>query len=211
MACVYVLRHGNEDVFKIGRTKSTIDRTINQLSRGNPYRLTEFARIETEDEVACETFLHQRLRTKRVVKGGGNEFFQIDPIELNAAIDEAKEFVTEFIAAKAQADELSRIETDAALASLKPSESDLVVYSNLLSVRESQDRLRVQREFLEAKLKLRMGRACSMEGIATWKGQWRQNFDIQAFRAAEADLYAELFRRFGTESYKRFFRIQRFE
>jgi len=28
---------------------------------------------------------------------------------------------------------------------------------------------------------------------------------------AEPDLYAEMFRRFGTETYKRFFRIQRFE
>jgi len=58
MAHVYVLRHGNEDVFKIGRTKGPISKTIDQLSRGNPYRLTEFARIETDDDAACEAFLH---------------------------------------------------------------------------------------------------------------------------------------------------------
>lgn len=211
MACVYVLRHGNEDVFKIGRTKGTIPHTIDQHSRGNPYRLTEFARIETEDDVACETFLHQRLRSKRVVEGGGNEFFRIDPAELTAAIREAEEFVTEFLSAKARADSLSKEEEDSTLPAVKPSVSDLEIYGELLKVRESQDRLKMQREFYESKLKISMGRAFSLEGIATWKGQWRHSFDLQAFRVAEADLYAEMYRRFGTESYKRFLRIQRSE
>jgi len=146
MACVYVLRHGDEDVFKIGRTKGPVSQTIDQLSRGNPYRLTEFARIETADNAACEAFLHRRLRAKRVVQGGGSEFFRIDPKELNEAIEEAREFVTEFLAIKAQADELSNEEADAALAAVKPSQSDLEIYGKLPRVREAQDRLKVQRE-----------------------------------------------------------------
>jgi Meiotically up-regulated gene 113 len=100
MAYVYVLRHGTEDVFKIGRTKGTIAQTIEQLSRGNPYQLTEVAQIETEDAVACETYLHQRLRSKKVVAGGGNEFFRLDWAELNTAIRDAKEYVSEYLAAK---------------------------------------------------------------------------------------------------------------
>jgi len=119
--------------------------------------------------------------------------------------------VTEFLSAKARADSLSKEEEDSALPAVKRSVSDLEIYGELLKVRESQDRLKVQREFFESKLKLSMGRAISLEGIATWKGQWRHSFDVQAFRVAEADLYAEMYRRFGTESYKRFLRIQRSE
>lgn len=167
MACVYVLRQGNEDIFKIGRTKGTVAATIEQLSRGNPYRLTEFAKIVTEDEIACETFLHQRLRTKRIILGGGNEFFQISPSEIQEAIREAGEFVTEFLSVKSQAEELSKTETDPQLNAVKPTQSDLEIYSKLLSVRESQDRLKIQRDYFESKLKLSMGRACSLERVAT--------------------------------------------
>jgi Meiotically up-regulated gene 113 len=171
MACVYVLRHGEENIFKIGRTKGTVAQTIEQLSRGNPYRLREFARIETEDNVACETFIHQRLRTKRIVQGGGIEFYRVDPGELQNLIRDAEEFVTEFLTAKKQADELSLIEVDVPSGALKPTQSDLEIYLKLLKVREEGDRLKVQRQFLESKLKLSIGRACGLEGLATWKGQ----------------------------------------
>jgi hypothetical protein len=210
MACVYVLKHGEENIFKIGRTTGTISRTIEQLSRGNPYRLTEFARIETKDNVACETFLHQRLRSKRIVQGGGTEFYRVDPGELSDLIRDAEEFVTEFLAAKRQADELSHMEVDEHSIVLKPTQSDLDTYLKLLKVREEHDRLKVQKEFFESKLKLSVGRTCGLEGLVTWKGQWKHSFDVPAFRTAEPDLYAELERRFGSEAYARRFCIQRF-
>ncbi|MFY9854923.1 MAG: GIY-YIG nuclease family protein [Terracidiphilus sp.] len=211
MACVYVLRQDAEDIFKIGRTKGSVTATIEQLSRGNPCRLTELARIETEDDVACETFLHQRLRSRRVVQGGGREFFRISPQELNEAIRDAKEFVSEYLSVKSRAEEMSELETDAQFSPVKPTREDLDIYTKLLNVRESQDRLKVQRDFFESKLKLSIGRACSLEGVATWKGQWNHRFDVSAFREAEVDLYAELYRRFGADSYSRRFLIQRFE
>jgi T5orf172 domain len=124
MACVYILRYGDENVFKIGRTKGLIAKTIDQLSRGTPRRLSEFAKIETEDDIACETFLHQRLRAKRVVQGGGREFFSVDPTELKAAIRDAREFVAEYLSVKKRADEMSTMEAESRLPSVKPTESD---------------------------------------------------------------------------------------
>jgi hypothetical protein len=208
MACVYVLRHGSEDLFKVGRTKGTIAKTIDQLSRGNPYRLTEFARIETEEEIACETHLHHALRSKRVVDGGGTEFFRIDPGELREAIRNAEEYVTEFLSVKRQAEKLSLVE-DLAVESVKPTPVEMELYSQLLKVREDQDRLKAQRNYFESKLKLSMGVSSALEGIATWKGEWKHTLDVPTFRAAEPGLYEELYRRFGSESYRRKFLLQR--
>jgi len=210
MGCVYVLRNGNEDVFKIGRTKIPLERVVKSLSRGNPYRLTKFARIDTEDDVACEAFLHQRLRSKRIVLGDGTEFFQVTPSELAQALHDAEEFANEFLSAKRQAEELSNIEEDSNAGLIAPSECDVEVYSRLLQVREAQDRLKVQRQFFESKLKISIGTSTGLEGLATWKGKWGQHFDLPGLRKAEPDIYARLFERFGDETYRRTFRIQRF-
>ena len=209
MGCVYVLRHGNENLFKIGRTQGSVQRVIEQLSRGNPYRLTEFDRIETEDAAACEAHLHQALRSKRVVRGGGTEFFEVEPLELKAVLRKAEEYVTEFLAVIKQAEALNGTEMDSSAPPVKPTPREVSIYSRLLTIREEQDRLSVQRKYCESKLKLTIGTSCALEGIATWKGSWRQQFDVPAFRAADPQLFAELYRTYGSEAYKRTFLLQR--
>jgi hypothetical protein len=37
MACVYIFRHGNENKFKIGRTKKSAEIRLKELQTGNPY------------------------------------------------------------------------------------------------------------------------------------------------------------------------------
>lgn len=65
MAFVYILRSGNEDLFKIGRTRGELAARIKNLSTGNPHALTLFDSIETDDDAACETYLHGRLQSRR--------------------------------------------------------------------------------------------------------------------------------------------------
>ena len=62
-AYLYVLRHGDSNLFKIGRTVD-LARRMKQLATGNPDRLTLFACIETEDAAAGETYLLHRLRSR---------------------------------------------------------------------------------------------------------------------------------------------------
>src|SRR5262249_31174526 len=71
---VYVLRSGDEDLFKIGRTRDINSRRLT-LSTGNPHPLTLFAVIETEHASWCETYLHSVLRSRRVA----GEFFAVSP------------------------------------------------------------------------------------------------------------------------------------
>src|SRR2546428_3158194 len=86
MACVYILRSGNENLFKIGRTDGDVEARIRQLATGNPHRLTKFDLIETEHDSLCETYLHRMLRSKRSLASEAREFFRITPEDLMSVI-----------------------------------------------------------------------------------------------------------------------------
>lgn len=208
MGCVYILRNGN-DLFKIGRTKKPLDQTLEQLARESRSPLIRFAEVQTRDDIACETFLHQRLRSKRIIKEDGAEFYKVNPSELAQALHEAEEFVEEFLNAKQQAEEFSTLEHAPMGQLIAPSSTDIEIYSKLLKVREAQDSLKVRRQFFESKLKVSIGYFSGIEELATWKGHWQKNLDLRALRKEEPDLYDGLFDRFGSETYKRTFRIQR--
>ena len=73
MACVYILRNGTDNIFKIGRTID-IETRLRQLRTGNP-KLTVFQLIETDHDVFCESYLHKRLSTKQTSGGSSQEIF----------------------------------------------------------------------------------------------------------------------------------------
>ncbi|HUH63880.1 MAG TPA: hypothetical protein VLZ50_12820 [Terracidiphilus sp.] len=168
-------------------------------------------RIETEDEVACETFLHHRLRSKQVVNGGGTEFFRVDPDELSLALRDAEEFVSKYLTAKKQAEELGKEEPDSNVSAVAPSPTDLEVYARLLKVREeqrpAQGATRVFRVEAEAKDWSRVlpRRRRYVEGAMAARLR-RSGFSI-----SRSELNADLYRRFGSDTYTRSFRIQRFD
>ncbi len=104
---------------------------------------------------------------------------------------------------------LEKIEPDPGLPAVEPSSQDLATYSRLLRVRDAQDHLKVQRELCESKLKLSMGNATAIKGIATWKGSWRNSLNIEALRGAEPALFENLIQRFEKKSYTRYFKLHR--
>ncbi len=187
MAYVYILRSGNENLFKIGRTDGDVEARIRQLATGNPYRLTKFDVIDTEHDSLCETYLHRMLRSKRSLASGAREFFEMTPEEITSVICEAREFLAEFIANQAEADRLGEVETDGRL--LQPGDREWSLYSRLLVAREEEDTSRYQRQLLENKLKIVIGRADGLEGIATWRNQAVERLDQAALKAAEPDIF----------------------
>ena len=112
MADVYILRSGNENLFKSGRTDGDVEARIRQLATGNPHKLTKFDVVDTEHDSLCETYLHRMLRSRRSLAGGAREFFEITPEKLKSIICEAREFLAEFIANQMEADRLAEEETD---------------------------------------------------------------------------------------------------
>jgi len=187
MACVYVLRSGTENLFKIGRTDGDVETRIRQLATGNPYRLAKFDVIETEHDSLCETYLHRMLRSKKSSASGAREFFAITPEELRSVIAEAREFLAEFVAKQEEADRLAEEETDGVL--LKPGDAEWSIYSSLLAAREEEDTYRYQRQLLENKLKIAIGRSDGLDGIATWRTQVAERLDQAALKSAQPDIF----------------------
>jgi hypothetical protein len=202
MAFVYVLRSGDEELFKIGRTRGDLEARIRQLATGNPHRLTLFDHIETEYEAVCETYLHRRLRSKRSGEGDAREFFALSAVDLRDALRDAREFLAEFVPKQREAERLAKEETNGIL--LKPGHREWELYRRLLEVRESEYSLSLDRALLENQLKLVIGKADGLEQVATWKSHAVKKFDEAAFKLAEP----ELFEAFVRASLQRKFRLQ---
>lgn len=60
MSIIYLLESINEDrtIYKIGYTKSSVERRIRQLQTGNGYNIREVCRYETEMGQSVERALH---------------------------------------------------------------------------------------------------------------------------------------------------------
>ena len=201
MAFVYALKSGNEDLFKIGRTRADLEARIKHLSTGNPHSLTPFDVIETEHDALCETYLHRKLRSKRCVDGEAREFFAVEPAELRDAIRDAREFLDEFVPKQREADRLAKEESEGHI--LNPGQEEWEAYRRLLQIREDEDGLSLDRALVETRLKLLIGRAAGLNRLATWKTHTVKKFDEAALRLAEPDR----FQTFVRESRIRKFRL----
>jgi len=197
MAYVYILRSGNENLFKVCKSDDVRDR-MRELSTANP-RLTVFEKIETEDEADWEQYLHKRLRSRQARGSSAKEFFEITPEALKTVIQEAREFLPSFLEMKRAADCLANEKsTDRMVA---PGMEDLAIYQRLLEVREQEDRCHYERLHLENKLKLVIGTAAGLEGIATWKTLTKQRFNQAAFKRDRSELFQE----YSTTAFERRF------
>jgi len=200
MPCVYVLRHGDDNLFKVGRA-ADLEQRMKHLATGNPHPLTLYAQIETEHASDCETYLHHRLQSKRSTRSDATEFFEVDCAQLDALIADARSHNNEFLPKKEAVERLAEEQSDERM--LEPSESELQKYQQLLDLREQRDTLDFQCQDLEADLKLTIGTAAGIEGIATWKTHAIKRFDHEAFGLD----YPELHDQFMKESLARTFRL----
>jgi hypothetical protein len=200
VALVYILRSGEEDLFKIGRTRRDLAARIKQLSTGNSHRLTLFDLIETEDDAACEAYLHGTLQSKRCMDGEAREFFALPPAELEDAIRGAREYVTEVLPRRREAERLAKEESDGRI--LRPGHEEWARYRRLLQVRESEHRLGVDRLRLENELKLAIGTAAGLDDIATWTTHSVRKLDEASFRLSEPALYQAFVRESRTRTFR---------
>jgi hypothetical protein len=207
---VYILRHHDENIFKIGHSKN-LNLRRKGLGTGNPYRLSVFDTIETEDAVStepkklkqhtlCESFLHKKLRSKKFTEGDGREFFRVEPDELRKAVQDAREFLNDFVPKQREAARLSKERSNDEI--IAPGPEERALYQRLLEIREEEDNLALERTILETKLKLIIGTSSGLQGLVTWKSLKRQDFDEREFKIKEPTLYQQylrlsVFRRFS--------------
>ena len=200
---VYVFREGQSNVFKIGLTRSDDTETRRrQLNGGSSQGLFLFDVVETDNESVCETFFHRLLSTRRVLRGGGKEFFEMDSEDhMRQAIERFREMASLRESARRSVGDFENIQSTDVL--LEPISSDMellsqlqVVEQRLREIKEETEYLTFQRELIQSQLKQRIGGALGIRGVATWETRIRRNFSEQLLRERDPDLYQELFDRF---------------
>jgi predicted GIY-YIG superfamily endonuclease len=185
--CVYILRSGEGNVFKVGRSTDLAKRRKTHAT-GNPELLTEFAVIETEHAAKCETYLKHRLRSKRHTRGEGTEWFDVDPDELAVVVEDARHYAQEVLPIMAEAERLSEQACDGRI--LSPSDGVIETYRALVHVREEYDTLGFEKDHLEAQLKLVIGRASGIERVADWKTVLSHRIDSDRLKIERPDVYS---------------------
>jgi hypothetical protein len=154
--------------------------------------------IETEHDALCETYLHRRLRSHRLSDGDAREFFAVAADELRDGIEDVREFLAEFVPKQQEAERLGKQPSDDRL--LQPGDREWEMWRRLVAAREVEAVAKFDRARLETDLKLAIGTAAGIEGVATWRTETQQ-FDEAGFRRVEPELY---------ETYRQDVRLRRF-
>jgi hypothetical protein len=200
---VYVFREGTSNIFKIGLTRSDdIEIRRRQLNGGNSQGLFLFEVVETDNESVCEAFFHRLLSTRRVARGGGKEFFEMDSEgHMRQTIEQFRDMATKLENARRVIGDYENVQCNSVLLEPTAGDTELLsklqaVEARLLEIREETEYLNFEREVIQSQLKQRIGGSLGIRGVATWETKIRRNFSETLFRERDPDLYQELLERF---------------
>jgi predicted phage-related endonuclease len=203
MACVYIFRHGKENKFKIGRTKKSAKLRLKELQTGNP-DLTIYDVIETEYDTAVEKYIHRRLATKKIINGSSSdEFYAVPVAELQELLAEVCDYNREYLPMIEQAKDLDAVEPDGSIR--EPGNAALSMHQELREIEEEMARLDGRMDYLVAGIKINMGTASELRGIATWQTVTSKRFNSTAFKAEHPDIYEK----YRSTSISRVFKLEK--
>lgn len=200
MACVYVFRHGKENKFKIGRTKKSTKLRLKELQTGNPY-LTFFDTIDTNFDSAVEKYIHRRLATKKIINGSASdEFYAVSVDDLQPIIIEARDYSSECLPTVEQAREVAAEAPDGSVK--EPGNSDIAIHQELLKIEEQMALLDSRVDYLVSELKIGMGAASELRGIATWNAITSKRLDSTALKEELPDVYEKYLKTSTSRTFK---------
>jgi hypothetical protein len=190
----YAFRQGQEDEFKFGRT-ANLEKRRRSLQTGCSKPLALFESIETEDDTEGEKFIHSLVAHKQLV----GEFFAVSADEARVAMQACRVYLEHELPVRRLEDskvaELLSVESGPEM--VAPTDDVLGKYQQLVQLRANQklmeievNRIKAQAERLEIAIKLAIGPAKGIDGVATWEtGDSRRRFDSDALKAADPGLY----------------------
>ncbi len=186
MQYVYILGAADTQRVKVGRTKSAIADRIAQLQTGNPFVIIERDHITTEHASKVESYLHALLATHR---GATGEWFEVDPVKLNDAIEQAREYAKHL---DSTGDKLGMLaDAEVQQRSEDPTASDRALHLELLALYAKKKRIEVEVEKRESQLKLRMQTAASLGSLASWKRVEGRRLDQGRLKTEQPALFEE--------------------
>ena len=123
----------------------------------------------------------RQTAARRSRRSGANEFFEIEADDLEQHIRDARDYVENYLPKVAKAELLAVESCEDRW--VQPCDADRALYLQLLQIRAAHEVLSHEKERLETELRLIIGRAQGLEGLASWKAVESNRFDGEAFRA----------------------------
>lgn len=189
MGFVFCTRRGTEDIFCIGIAQN--------LPKEKQNSTPDHGVLETDEPKTCEAFLLNYYGTRRLLHS--KDCFSFKPEELAGVMKVAEAFVKRFIPAQKAVETLSQQSCQSKV--LIPGDREREIHRRLRELREEEYRIARRRELLELELKIMIGSASGLDGLALWKAQNQSRFDQTLFKSDHPDTYrayvrSKLVRRF---------------
>jgi hypothetical protein len=175
----YVIKIGDTGMYKLGHSEDP-ERRIEEHYTMATEALSWYAQIESDDCPKVETVMKDYLEEFRVPGLKARELFKPPRAELDEAIAVAREWNEVMLPVLGAAELMRQQECDPELA-VEPTEEHWALYSELLRLRQIELRAKQGQIRIAARLQVDMGKAASLDGIATWKSQYKQTLDRAGF------------------------------
>jgi hypothetical protein len=198
----YVIKIGDTGKFKIGHTNDPVARLADHWTIATE-RLSWYVLIDSDDGPAIEKVMKDYLEEFRVPGLEARELFEPPIAELDGAIAFAQEWNEVMLPALDEVKPLKDRECDPDLA-LEPTEDQWADYRELLRLRQIERRAQLEKMRILTRWQKDMGRAWSLERIATWKHHYESRFDRDGFLKTHPQL-APLVEEFTTQKLVRRF------
>ena len=189
---IYLMRSGDSDKYKIGRTTQSVSKRRKTLKTGNPDPI-RVIRVweEVPSHVQFEGILHAVFCANRDHQSDATEFFEFQDVD--RAIDRIEHELVKHVERTTLTASLSReqesdslVEADEALRRLVQRRREARAQAKLLE-QECHD--------LDALIKKHIGGNAGIgapgreRALVTWQDVRTRRFDVKAFREAHAELY----------------------
>jgi len=184
MGCVFFAKRGDENIYWLGRSASSDNRVMSLVLKDPTFKLHRA--IETDSSSECDKFLEGYFGSHKV--GCDPTLFRFTDEEIQLALEVAESFVCRFLPIRKTAQALCSRATEKKYAI--PTQRQMEIYKKLKAIREEEFRLQLRREFLENGLKIAIGDAAGLRGIASWSSQVQKRFDGVLFKSENPSLYA---------------------
>jgi hypothetical protein len=190
--CVYCYQFGDEDCYKIGKTKLQPEERKRGFATGSPVDITLYRKVETGDPSGLETYIHRLLGARRA----RGEFFRVSRQELNKAVDQATAVMRELQPLLQRADDLRRMKPSETM--IERSDEIRQIALQLRAVQNQKWLLDRRIELLASRIQVAIGENCGMEEVASWKWKDHWEMDTMRFEAEHRELYKDYLRNSGT-------------
>lgn len=195
MAYIYAFRLGDNDLFKIGQTTLTPAKRRSSLQTAHDVALTLFDSIETDEQKAAEKYIKDTWAHRRSTTGG-KEVFRLTETEAAQLFAQCREWLAEVLPKQRRTAELEALAPEATV--LASDDTTVELREQWLKAREEEVRLRqaldraaAEREKVEIELKLAIGTASGINGVATWEAVTRRRINPSLVEDREPDLFAQ--------------------